>query len=1049
MKIYRAGVEIYDLVIDGQTKLSQKLMGEDLINLSVVVDQTLDLRVGDYTIYKGQTYEINRPVSFRKVSDVEYRYDVQFEGSFYRLLDKIVLLNGRSEFYLTGTLGDFVDLIIANLNTIDSGWAKGTVLATDWKNLPINGQNCKELLDVLAGQFVAEYKLEGKTLSVVERVESATALTFEVGKGKGLYELKRESVDSGNTVTRGYFFGSSRNLDYSYRDGEKRLVFVTVEGKKYLENTSEYSKIVEKNVVFEDIYPRFTGLVDAVSTDKKTITAANIDFDLNEQLIEGKKVKVVFLSGDLMGVEFEVSAFNDDTKQVTLIETGQDNGLVYPSVDFYPVIGDTFTFFDIAMPSSYVVNAETTLYDMAVKWMNYYSQLRVKYALTLDARYIRDQAINLNIGDVVRVIDTALAIDKEIRITALVESIDGSSISAEISNYRDERWENELQASLADTIQQLTEARSAANAANQSITNLNDFLSTYTPRFDQITGLPTDNDALKEYLERIGDSSYVDTESKIISGAVIWKEGLEYLSTDFAYKIFGVPLSAPATPPNDPVTLAAADPNLSRVDAFYLDSFGNFGVKTGTPAVNPVSPVLAANELLVATVLIGPGALEPSDIQVEQVYDDNAEWTTSISADAGNTTTSVTATDDPLKNLRHIKFGISVPDTEVSQPQHYIGEKYGGGRIFWLEPGSNGQKGLIAAEEDTAQLALWSKLNGYDPYATWGRDASIGAGQANTAAMLATPAAAGQAVKFVNDLIIGEYTDWFMPSERELYQMWYRRYQIGGMGTKTYWCSTERSWYQAYCIRFSDGTTHRRDKDNRYYVRAIRKFDDTLLPSTDPVEYYSPVATNVLLSAAGPFPITDGILSLNMKSTFPWRANSVLLIETYLDNVRTGSVAMSPATSLFGFKPENENYQLVALQMFNFVPTKTTFDAIKISLTGSWPNNIELLIDDIRFQYSNIASESKSGAVVQVSDLTLIAANWVSDSGTWRYDLLNTKIKDNSIVDVIPDILDLAIVRVAGIYPETVSEKGKVMLYAANQPGGDIRVTINITEATL
>ena len=63
MKIYRNEVEIYDLVIDGSTKLSQKLMGEDLINMQIVTDQAIDLRVGDYTMHDGSKYEINRPVT--------------------------------------------------------------------------------------------------------------------------------------------------------------------------------------------------------------------------------------------------------------------------------------------------------------------------------------------------------------------------------------------------------------------------------------------------------------------------------------------------------------------------------------------------------------------------------------------------------------------------------------------------------------------------------------------------------------------------------------------------------------------------------------------------------------------------------------------------------------------------------------------------------------------------------------------------------------------------------------------------------------------------
>ena len=156
---------------------------------------------------------------------------------------------------------------------------------------------------------------------------------------------------------------------------------------------------------------------------------------------------------------------------------------------------------------------------------------------------------------------------------------------------------------------------------------------------------------------------------------------------------------------------------------------------------------------------------------------------------------------------------------------------------------------------------------------------------------------------------------------------------------------------------------------------------------------------------------------------------------------------MSPATNLFGYKPDQDDWQLVALQLFNFVPTKTTFDAVKISLTGSWPNNMELNIDDVRFQYSNVTAENDP--VVQVPNLTLLADAWVLVGGIWQYQFDHGKIKADSIVDIIPKNDYAAIVNAAGIYPETISSEGSVYLFAVNKPTGDIGITLTITEATL
>ncbi|MCW0484070.1 phage tail protein [Gaoshiqia sediminis] len=467
MKIYRAGSEIYDLTIDGRTQLSQKLMGEDLITLNVIVDSKLDIQVNDYITHNGVTYTVNRPVSETKISEVEYRYTVQFEGPYYQLLDKIVMLNGKAEFYLTGYLTDFVDLIVSNINEIHTGWTKGTVAASDWKNVYFSGKTCKEALEQLATDFSVEFSIVNKTINLVERVENATLLTFQHGKGNGLYELSRENVDDGNTVTRVHAFGSKRNIPYDYRGGAGRLVFQNLDGTRYMENTSEYSRIIEKVVVFENIWPRFEGAVSTVSTDKLTITCSTIDFNLNDQLLAGITAKVVFLDGDLMGNQFEISAYDHATKSITLIQGASEGGLVMPKADtFYASPGDKFVFVDILMPQSYVDAAEASLKAAAQAYLDYYSQLRVKYKLSLDYRYIRDNTISLKVGDVIRIIDADLGIDKQIRITGISANLDNSGIEADISNFIEERFQKQVTSQLNDTLATIASLESAVEKQN-------------------------------------------------------------------------------------------------------------------------------------------------------------------------------------------------------------------------------------------------------------------------------------------------------------------------------------------------------------------------------------------------------------------------------------------------------------------------------------------------------------------------------------------------------------------------------------------------------
>lgn len=83
---------------------------------------------------------------------------------------------------------------------------------------------------------------------------------------------------------------------------------------------------------------------------------------------------------------------------------------------------------------------------------------------------------------------------------------------------------------------------------------------------------------------------------------------------------------------------------------------------------------------------------------------------------------------------------------------------------------------------------------------------------------------------------------------------------------------------------------------------------------------------------------------------------------------------------------------------------------------------------------------------IQITGITITAANWSLVSGLYEYNLSNTNITANSIVEVIPANASIAIVKAAEVLPETDSSAGSVKLYATNAPTGDISVTINITE---
>lgn len=94
--------------------------------------------------------------------------------------------------------------------------------------------------------------------------------------------------------------------------------------------------------------------------------------------------------------------------------------------------------------------------------------------------------------------------------------------------------------------------------------------------------------------------------------------------------------------------------------------------------------------------------------------------------------------------------------------------------------------------------------------------------------------------------------------------------------------------------------------------------------------------------------------------------------------------------------------------------------------------------------HTHKATASGGSVVIQVGSLTLASGSWSLVSGLYEYDLSNANIAATSIVDVIPDNADIAIVQAAVVLPKTVSSAGSVKLYATNAPTDDIGITINI-----
>ena len=163
-------------------------------------------------------------------------------------------------------------------------------------------------------------------------------------------------------------------------------------------------------------------------------------------------------------------------------------------------------------------------------------------------------------------------------------------------------------------------------------------------------------------------------------------------------------------------------------------------------------------------------------------------------------------------------------------PLYQVGDMVEGGIVFYVD--ATGEHGLVAAQEDLEGTYEWGcylqSVSGAD--SQW-----IGSGLQNTMDITnqgcATENGGVTAAQAALDAEINGYSDWYLPSRDELYQMYLNIGQgglnannIGGFSNDFYWSSSEFNSSYAWPVFFFDGTTYFNYKYGPDRVRVIRAF---------------------------------------------------------------------------------------------------------------------------------------------------------------------------------------------------------------------------------
>ena len=199
------------------------------------------------------------------------------------------------------------------------------------------------------------------------RCEFGDAVKIELYKEAS--DMQR-SESSGTFATRLYVFGGERNIPVNYRPVNEQVVVNGVvqrrlmlpEGVPYLDAYPGMSQeeAIEEVLIIDDIYPKRIGTISEVTSYNSTVENEDgsmseatfyryrdteLEFS-KEYIIEGQTLHVIFESGLMNGMDFEVifNPIGDDPYQWEIIRN-EDYGRPLPADIIKPQDGDKYVLY--------------------------------------------------------------------------------------------------------------------------------------------------------------------------------------------------------------------------------------------------------------------------------------------------------------------------------------------------------------------------------------------------------------------------------------------------------------------------------------------------------------------------------------------------------------------------------------------------------------------------------------------------------------------------------------------------------------------------------
>lgn len=387
-----AGTPCYQDVVRKGSKRKFTLMKEDFILLKFSLKSPVFFKLGDWTedtrFGRFELCDLYKPKYNRKTG--AYDYELQLDAYYWKWKNKIFkytpeTAGQEASWNLTAPLDVQAGIVLRNLKALGYTY-KGQDFVFSIDSTVENKSQLMSYdnINILDACFEMAKKWDCEcwvTENIIHfgRCESGDAVDFEIGKN--VQEMSQSESQS-TYATRIYAFGSTRNIPADYRPIDETVVVNGVvqrrlmlpEGTPYIDAYPDMTteEAVEQVVIFDEVYPRRTGIMSDVTTIEVTDKVENEDGTTTEEkwnayrfrdtgvnfsekyILPGQELRIRFASGLLNGLEFAVK-FNPEGKPEKLEDGGwnpeaqlweivrnEDYGRPLPGDVLFPQDGDEY-----------------------------------------------------------------------------------------------------------------------------------------------------------------------------------------------------------------------------------------------------------------------------------------------------------------------------------------------------------------------------------------------------------------------------------------------------------------------------------------------------------------------------------------------------------------------------------------------------------------------------------------------------------------------------------------------------------------------------------